>query len=274
MSEFVDRTLMRLSDPEELVQLLTPTGDVEHTRLKALLTTAYDFSFATIHDIRDVQVRSVEFQQSLFLPRRTSGTWTQTIPGYTRTDISYERSEGVPFWLDIHAQLRLKLLLEVDEGAIESIITRSIDNFKTLDEFKAFFRFIDLDAFLADHGITTVEELKEAGHYLLTEFHLQPLKPFDPDDAANLYDYTLNLFILIRDTIDVTSALRDAKLARMVIERSLVHHQHVGVAEVRTPCVPVLIFPQAALTGLPFTADVLQAFLAREGILALFIVLP
>ena len=81
----------------------------------------------------------------------------------------------------------------------------------------------------------------------------------------------MNVAILIRETVDVTAALRDAKLVRTAVERSLIYRLEVDVAEVRTPYAPMVIFPENALNGLPFTVDALQTFFATEGILAVFV---
>jgi hypothetical protein len=271
MSEFVDRVLLQLSTPTELGQLLAPSSDTNRTRLRTLLNAVYDMPFATIHNVLNVQMQTSEFQRPLFPPRRTSGVWTQTTPSYTRTDVAYECSGGLaPVWLDIAAQVGLTLVLEVDAGEVESFLTHEIVGFNTLDEFRARFRFIDLDAFMERHGITTVEELKEAYHYLLAEIRLRTPVPFDPNDPANQYHFTLNIAILIRETIDVAALLRDAKLAQATLECTLIYRQEIDTAEVRTPYAPLVICPEAALGSAPFDRNTLQTFFAGERILALF----
>jgi hypothetical protein len=92
MSEFVDRLLVQLSDSPRLLELVVPPSDAGHSRVRALLDAAYDLAFATIHEVRDVRVVAKELQWPLFAPVRMSGTWTQTIPNYGRTDVAYERS--------------------------------------------------------------------------------------------------------------------------------------------------------------------------------------
>ena len=272
MSLFVDQLLLRLSDPAQLTQLLAPVGDTSHVRLRTLLSAVYELPFATIHDVRDVQIRRTVFQQPLFPPQYERGTWTQTTPDYTRTDVVHEVIDWQkPVWLDIFADVGLTLVVEVDSGAVESILTREVTGFNTLDEFRSRFRFIDLDAFMARHGLSTVEELREAFHYLITEVRLRALTPFDPTDPSTQHRYGLNVAILIRETVDVTAALRDAKLARTAVEHSLTYRREVDVAEVRTPYAPMVIFPEDALDGPLFTAEALQTFFAAEGILVVFV---
>jgi hypothetical protein len=272
MSLFVDQAVLRFSAPARLIELLAPAGDPTHIRLRSLLDAMYDLPFATLHDVFDVEVRRIELQRPLFSPDRTHGNWTQTIPSHIRTDVVYESlNDAEPVWLDISAEVSLTLVLEVDANEVESILTRQIDEFNTLDEFRAHFRFIDLDAFMANHGFTTVEELRKQYHYLLTEIRLRTPEPFNPDDPANQHRYSLNLVVLIRDTIDVAAALRDVKLAQNILKRALTYRREVDEAEVRTPYAPLIIFPESALTDLPFSADDLQSLFAAERILVLFV---
>ncbi|MFE5813184.1 hypothetical protein ACFQ6S_07255 [Streptomyces sp. NPDC056479] len=272
MSEFVDQQMVRLSDPAQLTSLVDPPGDPQHGRVRALLGAAYTMEFATIHGVSDVQVRQTEFQRPVFPPRRTAGTWFQTMPPYTRTDLALERHDPTaPVWVDLAAELGLTLLLDIDVGDVQSVLSHEITDFATLDEFRSRFRFIDLDAFMAKHDITTVEELREAFHYLITEVRLRFPGPFDPNDPANRHRYDLKLAILIRETLDVAAALRDAKLARTAMERAIVPQPRSDGTEVRTPYAPVLLFPVAAVPGPPLTQSVLESFFASEGVLTLFV---
>jgi hypothetical protein len=273
MSTFVDQLLLQFSDPAQLAQLLAPAADTTHQRTRALLSAMYDFpDSSTIHEVQSVDVRAIEVQRPLLPPGYTRGTWTQTIPSHTRTDVVYETKDGLePVWLDVSAEVSLVLVLEMDPGQVESITTRALADFNTLDEFRDQFRFIDLDAFMAEHDITTVEELRERYHYLLTEVRLRAPGPFDPNDPANAQRYTLNVAILIRETIDVQAALRDAKLARLALEDGLTYRHEVDTVEVRTPYAPVVVFPEGAFGGLPFDADAVRNVMAAEGVLALFV---
>lgn len=272
MSLFVDQLLVQLRDPAQLTQLIAPASDPTHTRLRTLLDAVYEMPFATIHDVRDVQVRRTEFEQPVFPPKRTQGTWTQTMPHYARTDVTYEGGDVLtPTWLDLSAELGLTLVLEVESGEVASILTRAVDGFNTLDEFRARFRFFNVDAFMADNQIATFAELKERAQYLVTEIQLKPPGPFNPDAPGNQHRYTLNLAVFIRDVVDVAATLRQAKLARIALERALTFRRETETAAVRTPFAPLALFPEAALAGLPFTAGALTTFFASEGVLALFV---
>lgn len=272
MSLYVDQLLLQLSNPAQLIQLLDPPGDANHTYLRALLTTMYDLEFVTIHDVRNVQVLRAESERLLLTTHLTQGTLTQTIPSYTRTDVIYDGSDKLePLWFDLEVEIGLTLLLEVDAGEVESIVTHAIEDFKTLAEFQAHFLFFDLNAFMAEHGLTTVDELKEYGQYLLAEIQLKQPPVFDPNDPANLHRYSLNLAVFLRDTLDVAGTLHDVKLARIVTERTQSYRKEFEGNEILLPYAPIVIFPEAALTGLPFNATALQTFFATEGVLALFL---
>ena len=272
MSLFTDQLLLQLGDSAQLIQLLAPASDTTRTGLRLLLTAVYDLPFATIHEIQGIEVRRREMERPIFPLTHTSGTWTRSNPSYMRTDVAYQALNGAePTWVDVAAEVDVTLVLEMDGGQVASILTREITEFETLDDFRAHFRFIDLDAFMARHGITTVEELKEAYHYLLAEVRLRTPGPFDPTSPENRHRFTLGVAILLREAIDVAATLRDAKLVREVAERTLTYHREkTGGAEVRTPYAPLVVFPEAALASVPFTRDALQTFFAAEGILALF----
>ena len=168
MSAFLDKAMLSLNDPANLRELVAPAADPTHQRVRQLFATVYALPSATLHDVTRVDVLASEFQRPLFPPRRLTGTWTQTIPSHTRTDILYEGLDGLaPEWLDVLARLALTVVLEVDAGEVEEIRLADIGDFSTLAEFQAKFRFFDLDGFMAEHHITTVEELKAAYHYLL-----------------------------------------------------------------------------------------------------------
>lgn len=271
MSEFVDRLLLRLRSPAEVQKVLAPTNDPNRTRLRALFDAAFVLPFARLHAVQDLEVRNIEIlevQQPLFWPRRTSGTWTQTIPSHARTEVFCEGEERCePAWVDMTVEALVKVVLEVDPGEVESIMTKEISGFSTLDEFRNHFRVFDLDAFMADHGISTVEELRTRFHYLLTEIRGRPPRPFNPNDPANQHRFSLRLAILIREERDLVAGLRTAKLARGLLERTVAYQPRVGVAEVRTPYAPLVIFPQ----GGPFKEEDVRALFATARILAVFV---
>jgi hypothetical protein len=272
LSAFADRLLVQLSDAAQLVQLIAPTADATHTRLRTLLDASFTFESATIHDVQNVRILGKEIERPVFALRRTQGTWTRTQPGYDRTDVLHERSDfRSPVWVDLAAAIGLTLVLEVDRGEVASIIDREIANFTSLNDFSSRFQFIDLGAFMTELGVATFEELKERYRYLLAEFRLKAPPAFNPADPGNQRRFTFGLAVLIRDSLDVVAALREAKFARTIMERALTVQPLGDIADVRTPYAPLLLFPESTLAGSSFDANTLRQFFAAEGILALFV---
>jgi hypothetical protein len=267
MSDFVDKCLVALADNAPVLALLAPVADVTRARLRALLAAVYDFPFGTLHEIPNVQVNSIVRERPLFAPVRERGNWTGTIPHHSNTEVvSESASLDNPFWIDLSVSLDVTLVLEVDPGEIQSILLRHVENIVSLADFQSRFRFLNLDEFLQKHHITTVEELREAYQYLITEIRLRAPGPFNPADPTNRHRYTLEVALVIRDTLDVAAALRDVKLIRLAAERSLAYRRETDAADVRTPIAPLLIFPAGTLAGKPYTESAVRAFFAAERI--------
>jgi hypothetical protein len=272
LGSFTDRLLVQLRDPAQVVALLAPAADAAHARLRALLEAVYDQPFAIVHDVRNPQLRSVEFERPVVVPRRRRGTHMQTSPSYTRTEIQYEDPDtSDPVWVDVVVELDVDVLVEVDPSQIESVSVREIEGYETLDEFKAKFQFLDLDSFLARLGIKTVQELKARYQTLLAEFRMKPAPPFDPNDPANLKRYPLKVALLVREALDVAGLLREAKWARRALGRAFVHPERgFNDAEVRSTYAAVVVLPDAALNNQPITAVGLAAFLALARVNVVF----
>src|SRR4051812_18383706 len=111
MGLFLDHMLLHLADPVQLTQVLAPADDVGQTRLRILLDAMYDLPFVVLHQVTDLQVRQIEREHPLFRPWHTRGTWTQTMPGYLRTDVTYDRLDlAEPAWADLVAKIGLTLV--------------------------------------------------------------------------------------------------------------------------------------------------------------------
>ena len=271
MSDFVDRLMVKYSDPVNFKALFSPPADATYARLKALFAALYDLPFATLQDVKSVDIVGTEFQRPFFPSKRTTGTWTQTIPSHTRTDVLYEGSDGLaPEWIDLSALLSTTVVLQVDAGGIQSARVGDIGAYTTLAEFQAKFRYFDLNAFMAARGITTVEQLKAAYQYMLAEVTFKAPPPFNSNDPANTRRFEVHLAVLIRDMLDLGAALRGAKLARAAIDQSVAYQRTEQEAEVRTAYAPIVIFPQASVVA-PYTVDGLTKFFATENVLALFV---
>ena len=271
MSGFVDATLLQVSQPAGLTALLAPSGAPTPQRLTLLAEAVYGLEGARIDSLTGVTVGEIVLQRPLFAVHRLAGTWTGVVPTYGRSDLALERTGAVsPQWVDALATVRLRAIVELDAGVVESVRTAEIEGFTTLDEFRDRFRFLDLDDFMARHRLSTVEELRDAYRYLLTEIRLRAPPVFDAGDPANLYDVEVPLALLIRDQLDLTAALRDAKLLRALARDAVAVPAPKALGEVLHPWAVAVVFPRASLVPAgPSEAAVHQLF-AHEQVLSLF----
>ena len=271
MSTFGDLFLLDRSDPAALTTLLAPAGSPPPPRLLMLAGSVYDLATARLDRLVGVAVRDVVLQQPLFPVQRYAGTWTGVIPAYTRSELAIDRRGGLaPIWVDISATVVLTTVVELEPGGIDSVRTEEIQGFTSLEDFRARFGFIDLDDFMARHGLETVEDLREAYQYLKAEIRLRSPPPFDADDPANRQDVDVPVALLLRDTLDLTATLRDAKLLRSVAHDVLSPPARRPFGEAVEPCAPVVVFPRAALPPAGPSETAVHALFAREGVLSVF----
>jgi hypothetical protein len=278
MGTFSDRLLVQLSDAtdahQQLRTLLMPSPPVDvPPRLRILLNAMYDLAFADLRRVMSLQIAHVEAQRPLFPTRHLRGMWTQTMPAYTRTDIVENQVALVtPLWLDLVVEVQLVLALQIDPVGLELVFQRQLDTFATLAEVEEHFKLVDMKATLQRFQVESLDELREQARTIMFELRGKAPAdgPFDPENPANQRQYRLDLAILLRETLDVVGALRDARLVREILGRTSTFSDETPDGSVRAPYVPVLIFPRSVLPGDPAGADSLQAFFAAEGVLAIF----
>jgi len=267
---FVDRALLQLADPAGLKTLIAPGPGVPVAGLELLLGSVYDLEHVRVDQITAVTVTDVRLQYPLFPLDRHRGTWTRIHPDYLSTDVSVDTRSGTePAWVDLLARVRVHTVAEVDPGGIESALTRGLADFTTLDEFRDQFRFVDLDDFMARHHLSTVEDLREAFEYLLTEVHFRAPGPFDPADPANTHDIEFDLAVLIRDGIDLAGALRAAATVRAIADQTRVGPKDALLGQPESALAVAVVLDDAAVTGTGVTATAISQLLAREQVLCL-----
>jgi hypothetical protein len=269
MVSFRDQVLLGLSDPAVLGAALLPDGDTVGRRVQTMLAASYDLSSARIDQVTGLAVRAVSLQRPLFPVGRRSGSWSQTVPSFTRGELTLEvPAPADPVWVDLLAELDVTVVAEIDPAGAEAVLSRSLDDFTSLDDFRARFAFIDLDAFMARHRITTVEELREAFDYLVTEVRLRRAPPFDRGDPANAHVLPVTLAAVVVDPVDLAGALR---LTRLVTEaaRPLVGAVPATVAVEPTEAYATAVVLSAAGLGDGLTAEAVENLFAREGVATL-----
>ncbi|MEV5683496.1 MULTISPECIES: hypothetical protein [unclassified Streptomyces] len=205
MGVIQDKALKQIADNAALAQALVP-----HALL--LIERTYELEFERVASVKDLRVVRTTLGEPLFAPRRRQGAWNQVTPTLTRTEFCWEGEGSEPVWIDVAAELEIDVVAETDPGGIESMAVRAVDTYRTLDEFRAQFSYFDLDAFMASHGLTTVEDLRDAGEYLRTEVRLRHPPPFDPADPHNVRTVPVTAAVLVSDPTDVVGAFRAARL--------------------------------------------------------------
>ncbi len=264
--------MLELGDPAAFGALLLPAADTERRLVRTLLAATYDLSAVRIDRVRDVTVDGLDLQHPLFATGRKTGTWTRTVPGYARTELALEEATARnPVWIDLLARLRVTLVAEVDPAGAESVVSEAADNFTTLDEFRRQFPFIDLDAFMAEHGIGTVEELRDAFQYLLTTVRLRAAAPFDPDDPENTYTLNVTLAATAVDPFDIAEGLRAARIIRETSGEVIGGPPRAIPAECTAAYAGAVVFAEEGIGGSGTTAAEVQLLFARAGVAALFL---
>ena len=270
MADFVDHALLRFAEPAGLQTLIAPGPEMPLAPLRMLLESTYDLSHVRIDQITAVTVTDIRLQVPLYPVDRHRGTWTRTQPAYLSTDVSIDtRSSTDPVWVDLLARIRLQTVTEVDPGGIEFALTRGLDDFTTLDEFRSQFRFIDLEDFMFRHRLSTVDDLREAFDYLVSEIHLRMPGPFDPNDPANAHDIEFDLALLVRNDIDLAGLLRTAHTVRAVADQTRVAPKDALLGLPESTLAVAAVLDETAVTGAGITAAAISQLLAREQVLGL-----
>ncbi|MFF3374083.1 hypothetical protein ACFYXF_14240 [Streptomyces sp. NPDC002680] len=272
MTSFRDRVMLELGVPAAFGALLLPAGDSDRQLIRTMLAATYDLSAVRIDRVRDVTVSELELQHPLFVTDRKTGTWTQTVPNYARTELALdETTSRNPVWIDILARLRVTVVAEIDPAGAESVVSEAADGFSTLDEFRRQFPFIDLDAFMAEHGISTVEQLRDAFQYLLTTVRIRAAEPFDPDDPGNAYTLNVALAALAVDPLDIAEGLRAAQLVRETSRELTGASQRAIPAECTAAYAVAVLFAEEGPGESGITSAAVQRVFAKSGVAALFL---
>lgn len=205
MGVIEDRAVARLADPALLGALLAP-------RARFLVERTHELEYERIDSVAALRVRKVAAQWPLFPPSSRRGNWRQVVPGTTLSEFCWEGETAEPVWIDVLAELEIDLVAETDPGGLDSLVVKAVDEYATLDEFRARFRYLDLDAFMRSHGLETVEDLRESGEYLRTEVKLRRPPVFDPGHPANRRTVAVDAAVVVGAFDDVAGAVRAARL--------------------------------------------------------------
>jgi hypothetical protein len=272
MATFRDRALLELSDATRLAGLLLPAGDTVGARVQTMLGASYDLSSARIDSVQSVAVTSVVLERPLFPVGHQTGGWQQTVPSFTRTDLTLDvPATADPVWVDVLAGLSVTVVTEVDPGGAQSVLAKGFDEFTTFDEFRARFAFIDLDDFLARHHISTVEELRDAFDYIVADVQFRTPGPFDPNDPANIHSLAVTLAAVAVDPFDLAEGLRATRLIQTAAQ-NLTGPKPTGIpADPLAAYATAAVFATNALGDAGLTAAEVEQLYAQQGVVSLFL---
>jgi hypothetical protein len=270
VASYSDRALLQLSDPNALTTLLAPDSSAPPSALTTLLEASYDTSNVTIDRVAAVHVDELQVQQPVFPAWCERGTLVRTQPSYGYTDVTLQRTRAIdPQWVDFLARISLDIVVAVDPGGIDSVLSRALADFSTLEQFQAQFSFIDLQAFMTRHHLTTVDDLRNAFEYLRAEIHFTKPPPFDPNDPSNLHTVGVTTAMLIGST-DLTATLRAVALIREIADDVIGVAPDLLLGMPEHPWAPAVIFSAADMTGAGLVAADIATLLANQQVLALF----
>ncbi|MFD0278941.1 hypothetical protein ACFVHB_34230 [Kitasatospora sp. NPDC127111] len=270
MGTFSDTALLALGDPDRLRAALAPAGD--SSGVLTLINATHELASARIDRVADVRVGDIVLQQPFYPVRRVTGDLSRTTPSYLRDDLRLSVTHE-PVWADLLARVQVDLVAEVDLGGVESVVTRMVGDIATLDDFRAQVPFLDLDEFMHRHHLVTVEDLRDAGEYLVAEIRLRAPPPFDPADPANTYGIEISVAVLAMDSLDLTAGLRAAKRLRAAAADLLTPTRPSVLGEPKAPYGVAVVFPAAtpASPDAQARATATTKLFAREGVLSLFL---
>lgn len=110
--------LAELSDTTRLHDLLLPVADPDRRAIRTALAATYDLASARIERVLGATIREITLQHPLFPVGRQRGTWAQTVPQYTHSELALEVSTpNAPVWVDLLVRLDVSVVAEVDPSA-------------------------------------------------------------------------------------------------------------------------------------------------------------
>lgn len=271
MSQFLDRALVQLHQAAALTTLIKGPGAAPYPQLGRLPAAVFDRPGAEIDHVRDASVLEVEPVVPVPGRDRVSGTWTATQPAPGLGDLRGEiLREGDGPWAHLMAQVRLDVVVSTDGSGVEAVTMKTLEDIVDFADFESRFRYIDLPAYLAEHRITTVEELREAGPHLLAEIRLHQPPPFDPNDPANSYAVLLDLAVVVMDDLDLGGGLMQARRLWQAGSSQPPGPRSAVLGETVRPFAVAVVFPETALVAGQPSKAVIDGLYAACHVLPLF----
>ncbi len=248
MPNLTDRLTLRFLDDAVVTQLLTT--DIG---LTPLFNLGYRLEDGTVHGLELVRIARSEFQKPVFQTLHTRGS--EDRQGRESTRLNREQPKGGRLeWIDVRFQVVVAAIIEDRFTKVRQItatdLLADLGNPGTLAALRAALvaRF---GAFAAERTIEalridSIEELRQRGALSL-KIESETPPPFDPTDPANRRELPLDLCLQVVPGLDITLALRTAKLDRALLEEEERRPGEVAPGiERRRPSVFLVLFPDSA----------------------------
>lgn len=269
MVTFVDRALVAYHDPTALAQLLTGGAPGPYPRLVRLVSSVYPTENVTVTAVSNLAVAGVTPLVRYELLETLSLTNTSSQPTYALSEVrGIRRHSGRPAYADLLANLTLTIQATRDFGGIDTAEFDAIEDIQSFADFQSRFTYLDLDGFLAEHRITTVEELRTRYEYLRGELHFTA--PTDDEKNPPTFTVQIPLACLLSEGLTLVDALRLTTDLRAAADAADVGRTDPMFGPPQHAVATAIVFPAAALgPGVP-TADQIDAVCAAVGVLPLF----
>lgn len=266
---FVDRALVALVDPAAMSALLTAGGPGPYPRLQRLVDSVYQSEAVTTTGVTGASATSVQPVLRYDALETMSLTHTASQPAYALSELrGVRRRGGASTYADLMASLTLEVTVTRDSGGIDSVDFEPIEDIQSFADFQSRFQYLDLDGFLAEHRITTLDELRSRYEYLRGTIQLR--KPTAADLQPTTVTVGVSLACVLSEELEILPALRAATALRAAVDAADTGRTDPLFGPPVHAAAVAVIFPAAALgAGVP-TADQIDAVCAGLQILPLF----
>ncbi|WP_216698688.1 hypothetical protein [Arthrobacter sp. H41] len=235
------------------------------------MAAVFDNQSAQVDHIEELTVLEVEPMVLVPGRDRMTGTWTVTQPAPEFGDLRGEVTRtGFGLWAHLMARVMVTAVLQSDGAGIDTVAIGTIEDITSFADFESRFRYIDMDEFLETHRITTLDQLRQSGPYLLADIRLKELPPFDPQDAANAIDVAIDIAIVIQDELDLTAGLVAARQLWNVGAGEPPGVSSAVLGPTSRPFAVAVAFPSSVLGAGQPTAAAIDSLYAAAKVLPLF----
>jgi hypothetical protein len=253
--------------------LLTGGGAGPYPRLRRLIDSVYANDGVEVSAVSDVTASAVTPVVRYALTDTFTVSHTASQPTYALSELrGVRRQVADAVYADLLASLTLDVVVTRDPGGIGAVSVSAIEDIASFADFESRFRYLDTSAFLAEHHITTVEELRTRYDYLLAEIQFR--QPTQEEAAPQTISVNLSLACCLSEDLDVLPALRAARTLRAAVDAADTGRTDPLFGPPVHAAAVAVVFPESALGAGTPTAAQIDAVCAGAQVLPLFAAPP